>query len=330
MRRLIARFRTLSRRDERGAVAITAALVMVSLLGCGAIAVDVGAIYAARAQVQNGADAAALAVAQDCAKNGTGACSANATSTAQTYANGNANTGITQVAPPTFPTANTVQTSVQAADAGGTGVGLFFAKIFGIDRIGVPATATATWGGPSSGPTAFPLVFEACAFNLDGSPQVLDIHTGGCDNHNPSGQNAPGQFGWLDQTSGTCSSDVTVGSTTSGNTGVAFPGTGNCDAVLATWKTEILAGQPAIAILPIYSNYTGSGTNATYTISSFVAFRVLGWSFSGGRNFHNTGTPSCTGSCNGIIGQFVHYVTLDPDYTPGGPNNGANVAYLVK
>ena len=57
------------RRDDRGAVAIIVALLLGSgvLLGMGALVVDVGQIYQERAELQNGADAAALAVAKSCA-----------------------------------------------------------------------------------------------------------------------------------------------------------------------------------------------------------------------------------------------------------------------
>jgi Flp pilus assembly protein TadG len=74
MRRLgkLARFdsRTSTKgpHSEKGAVAIIVAVLMVAVLGCAAIAVDVGAMYAEKAQIQNGADATALAIAGDCAK----------------------------------------------------------------------------------------------------------------------------------------------------------------------------------------------------------------------------------------------------------------------
>ena len=42
--------------------------MLVVLLGVGALVIDVGALYAERRQLQNGADAAALAVAADCAE----------------------------------------------------------------------------------------------------------------------------------------------------------------------------------------------------------------------------------------------------------------------
>jgi hypothetical protein len=55
----------------------------------GALVVDVGQIYGEQRELQNGADAAALAVAQGCAL-GPSSCDTSTTGTALTYANGNA------------------------------------------------------------------------------------------------------------------------------------------------------------------------------------------------------------------------------------------------
>ena len=71
--------------DERGAVSVIVALLMVPLLGFAAVAIDVAAMYAEQQQLQTGADAGALAIAQDC---GRGACGATH-GTAQTFATSN-------------------------------------------------------------------------------------------------------------------------------------------------------------------------------------------------------------------------------------------------
>jgi Flp pilus assembly protein TadG len=47
--------------NERGAISVIVAILLVTLLGFVAIAVDVGVIYSERAQLQNGADASAIA-----------------------------------------------------------------------------------------------------------------------------------------------------------------------------------------------------------------------------------------------------------------------------
>jgi hypothetical protein len=80
-------------RDDSGAIAVMAALLIsVALLGIGAFVTDAGSWYAEKGQLQNGADSAALAVAQTCASQPT--CS---TSVAGSYANANANDGATTV-----------------------------------------------------------------------------------------------------------------------------------------------------------------------------------------------------------------------------------------
>ena len=55
--------------------------MLVVLIGVGALVIDSGALYAERRQLQNGADAAALAVAQDCADGHCGRATAARTST---------------------------------------------------------------------------------------------------------------------------------------------------------------------------------------------------------------------------------------------------------
>ena len=84
------RLKLIRREDaERGAVAVIVAIMMVVILGCAAIAIDVSAMWAEKRQLQNGADAGALAIAQNCAR---GACGTPST-TAQTYAVANRNDG---------------------------------------------------------------------------------------------------------------------------------------------------------------------------------------------------------------------------------------------
>jgi Flp pilus assembly protein TadG len=73
-------------RDDGGAIAVLVAVLIGAgvLFGMGALVIDVGQLYENRAELQNGADAAALAVARSCAQ---GTCDP---SKAATYANDNA------------------------------------------------------------------------------------------------------------------------------------------------------------------------------------------------------------------------------------------------
>lgn len=73
-------------RDERGGVAVLVAVLISGgvLLGVGALALDVGQLYQNRAELQSGAEAAALAVARSCV------ASTCAPGVAPQYANANA------------------------------------------------------------------------------------------------------------------------------------------------------------------------------------------------------------------------------------------------
>lgn len=78
-------------RRERGAVAvITAIIVMFVAVGMLALSVDLGRITYDRAKLQNGADAAALAIAADCAGQAASGCSSTPSSQIQQLVNANA------------------------------------------------------------------------------------------------------------------------------------------------------------------------------------------------------------------------------------------------
>lgn len=180
MRRL-----TLPRQDD-GAVAVMTALLALVLFGMAALVVDAGAFYAERRELQNGADAAALAVAADCA---TGACGAYAT-TSGAYADANAideQSGVEEVCGSVSPLPLCGEPPEAAAGhdfvrvrtltddgAGGDEVPWVFGTILEGDEDGttVHAEATVVWGAPSSLESAVPVTMSACeweAFTSDGA-----------------------------------------------------------------------------------------------------------------------------------------------------------------
>jgi Flp pilus assembly protein TadG len=86
----------LLRRDERGVVAVLVGLLISGvMLGLGALVIDVGQLYQNRAELQGGADAAAIAVAKSCIY--TTCTASGALSTAVTYAGENATGGVAGV-----------------------------------------------------------------------------------------------------------------------------------------------------------------------------------------------------------------------------------------
>ena len=301
---------------ERGAAAVLIALLMVVLLGFGAIAIDVGNLYATKAKLQNGADAGALAIAQDCATRGTSLCTPAAPGKALQLARANADGGLANAAAPTFPNPGTVVVDVSAQDAGGSGVSLGLAKIFGVNRADVKAESTAKWGSPSGGTVTLPVTFSECQFDLSGAIQVLPIHgTTTCVSSSPSGHIIPGGFGWLQSDTGKCGATISLANPlVPSKQGVSEPG--QCSAVFDSLENQVI-------ILPVFDDVDSNGN---YHIKGFAAFQLLGFNFPG-HSWNNNGSPSCKGSCKGLIGKFVQFTSLS-NFTLGGPDLGAKVVRL--
>lgn len=277
MRRLISgRFKS-----ERGAVAVLVAVLLVPLIGFAAIAVDVGALYAERAQLQNGADAAALAIAQKCAKQ---VClpadSATMGSTvAQVLADSNANDLNAAVDSVTISLGNTVDVNLKTKTVDGTfAIKHFFAGLIGITESAVGAKAQAVWGSPMNG-RLFPLAISLCNFTqVVGTPDPV---TGAV-----TGANVTVAFKGLDTK--TCSNSQT-GAALSGGWGWLGPDDNvSCRIQLTTDSTVLFstgASQPngcslasyfgAIAYVPIYGEETT--TKGYFKLLGIAAFKLSGY-----------------------------------------------------
>lgn len=319
--------------DERGAVSIITAFLMVGLLGFTALVVDVGLLYAERAQLQNGADAAALAVAQTCARDISGAACANPSTVADSLANKNALDGLSNVQSIQLDRAGgtvTVTTGAQEAGNDPNTVSLFFADALGIPTAEVGARSSVQWGSPKAGRTPFPLAFSICQVEgrVGGALQRLQSHgtsggNAGC-NYGPNGAPVPGGYGWIVQDAGLCGGTVDI-RVAEGGSDTGNDGPSNCGPTLNHWASEITAGRDITVLLPLFTAVSGTGSGATYSLKAFAAFNVKGWKFGGNDlppvSFRNTsthaGSLACTGSCRGIIGKFVKYVSLEDGYELG-------------
>ncbi|MGP0221885.1 MULTISPECIES: pilus assembly protein TadG-related protein [unclassified Paenarthrobacter] len=326
---------------ERGAATVLVAAMMVALLGFAALAVDVGALYAEKAQLQNGADAAALAIATDCAG---GSCG-DSTATGNQFANNNSNDN-TSGATVSFPAATTVRVVTNARDsAGENSFSLFFARVLGFETTQVDAEAEASWGAPSSA-TTLPWTVSECVFKKYLSPtQLASLNSTGTFTGDPTpthlllryDENAPtvpgcaaqngyqpGGFGWLVTDTG-CSTDISLDSTVNGQTGNHYPNNAACNSVLTS-----LLDEPKL--IPLFSTATGNGSNAKYTLIGFAAFQVTGYKFSGSGAVVDPLAPSCNGNCRGLQGYFTRFVSLEEGMqaTTGVPNYGASVVSLTE
>ena len=303
---------------ERGAVAMIVAVLLVPIMGFAAIAVDVGALYAERAKLQTAADAAALAVAHDCAL---GTCG-NMQATAQQLVT--ANVGDGDAAPPqlgSHPSTVTV--------TGSNPVEHWFAPVIGIDSTKVAATATVAWGAPGGGTAALPLIFSLCEWNAQtggGLPSSTVERTisfpktsdTGCTGSN--GLFVPGGFGWLKTGGSSCKATSRV----NGNAD-SEPGN-NPSQGCSTG--DFTALQNKTVLLPIFDRSGLTGTNAWYHVYGYAAFEIHGYYFGGQFKWNSP----CGGNDRCISGLFKQYVEPSDAffYDSTAPAMGAWILRLVR
>jgi Flp pilus assembly protein TadG len=302
-------------RDERGAIGVLIAVFIGGgvLLGMGALAIDVGRLYQNRAELQNGADAAALAVAKSCAS---GTC---VTGLAGPIANANASNltagqaavdlvcgtgslGAGCVSPllacPANPAAGTNYVDVRTST--GTPSGLL-PPIFARTLLGngsysgtnVKACAQAEWGPPATASTVA-FTISACEWDkatnqgvafappppypplpASSFDRVLKIHTTKSNTGCPTEPAGADAPGNFGWTddSGTCS--VTISNNSyGGNTGTSAS---------QACKTALQNDQAnkTLIFVPVYTKVTGNGTNAVFTLKGFAAFVITGYHLPG-------------------------------------------------
>jgi Flp pilus assembly protein TadG len=306
-------------RDERGAVAVMVAVLLVPLMAFAAIAVDVAGMWSEHQQLRNGADAGALAIAQNC---GSGACGTTAV-TAQQLADANhIGAGATGAVVSLSASQVTVRATATRAH--------LFAPVLGMKSSQLSAQATVAWGSPNGGTSALPLAFSWCEWKQQTGgglptgttpttiyfPKTSDT---GCTG--PSNNFTPGGFSWL-KTSGTCSiSSAIAGPDLLVDPGISAPSSCSNDYIVSLQNKPVL--------LPIFDRVAGTGSGATYHVFGYAAFILSGY-YLGGQ--YSSGKPApCSGNDRCIQGYFTKFVDLTEafTYSAGAPALGASVIELT-
>lgn len=327
--------------EERGAVAVIVALLLVVLIGMGAVVIDVGALYQERRELQNGADAGALAIAENCVRGSCGATGA----TAATFADLNSNdlTSAAVVALPGDRGAKSVTVTTTTREANGdTFLTHWLAPVLGVKSTTVAARATAMWGAVSGGPV-LPLTFGRCEFDRlvptgvpsepgAGTAQIL-FHDGNPDDpcSGRAGGDFPGSFGWLDPDASGCTASLSVDQTATTDTGNSLPGTCK-DRFDHAKQTAAYPDHLAktVVLIPIFDSASGVGNNGVYHVYGFAEFFVTGWYFGSQYYYPNPKTKApCGGDQRCIQGYFVRYVDVGAVTTEPAPDLGATTFGLV-
>jgi hypothetical protein len=310
--------------DERGAVAVFVAVLTLVIMGCGAIVLDVGALYQERRELQSGADAAALAVAQDCAVDTCDPSTAPG-GTADTYGDANALDGDSNIAEicgvgpglPDVPCTNPpdipenakgwvqVTTSTRDAYRNLNRISFGFARVLGHEGNTLVARTTVAWGSAGGMATA-PLMFSACEYfaqveNIGfapGPPYDVEANApywtrvyfgadSGGGNYVPEGcdDNPANQ----DQPGGFgwLDTDSNDGESTTCLAYTSEDGTMDADTGTNVVKDDGEYCYPKVGevnFFPYYYLSSGTGSGAEYEVADYGAFYVTGYSFGGNKS----------------------------------------------
>lgn len=354
MRRMMRGLRVL-RRDERGASAVVIGISLTMLMGFVGFAVDGGSFYQERRELQTGADAGALAIAEDC---GFGlACDyGSASATAAAYANANASDGLAGIQSLDLNLAESkVTVTTETLTTGGSNIfPPFFMQVLGFNGSTVWARATAVWGYPR-GLTTLPLIISDCEWDkfggtlyvdpppsgFDPGPTTILFHDGNSteDCNAEAGQDAdgdgklPGGFGWLD-TDGGCEATIQEDDWISGDPG-SSPSTGCSASVFES----IALGQTVL--IPYFDDVlacSGSEPQCTelglesgkkwYHVAGFGALYVTGYNFAGLYKETMTGSLPCSGDERCIAGYFTTASATEGEL--GGEFRGVVIVKLTE
>jgi hypothetical protein len=305
-------------RNETGAIGVLIAVLLGAgvLFGMGALVVDTGQLYQNRAELQNGADAGAIAVAKSCI---------NATCTpsiATQYANANASkltggiaavnqvcgTGSLGGCPastgvitdcPSPPPAGTnyvdVHTSTKLQNGSTLLPPVFSRALPGNGNYKgstVYACAQAEWGAPSTA-TTIGVTISACSW---------DVYTSQGTSYAPPPPYPPNPLPSasfdrvlrLHTTSSSTSCPTEpAGADAPGNFGWTSDPLSNCTVTISNGtyggSTGASVGQDCgdvinsawlhqtLVFIPVYTSVTGTGGNTTFTLKGFAAFVITGY-----------------------------------------------------
>jgi len=352
---------------DSGAVAVIVAILLpVVLLGFGALVLDVGSLYAEKRQLQNGSDAAALAIAASCAK---GSCTDPGTgapdSTAQTYGNANDNSGGANVervcglgagliACPvgeTIPSGlGYVRVRLQTGSVSGPGVmPPLLGRALGssYDGTTVHAVSTVAWGVPKTIASALPLTVSTCEVpDVSSLPQLTSSST--VADLLGAMPTATESVIYLHDTTGASGCPA-------GPSGGDLPGgfgwlssTSGCNAVTddGIWYSDKTGVPPPsvcdpsdfssligkVIYIPVFIATNGlNGSNGSYEMGAPAAFLLTGYSVVGQYTYKSiiTGKYPCSGQATCISGFFVNAPYGGGGELTSGASNGVLSVQLV-
>lgn len=318
-------------KEENGVIAPVTALLMVALLGMAAFAIDTAMLYSEHAQLQNGADASALAIAESCAGGLHLATCQKDLANANALAGANAVDGFTEVVSSkvkTGTTGGTVDVEVQSLSADSKKhFSLVFARVLGLETVDMRTYAQASFSGYSRA-HVLPLAFSQCESDpgLTKGLQFFPAHgnaTKSLCSSKASGLEIPGGFGWLrhDVLNGSCYLQIVVSSDYKSDVG-GIPA--DCKPTFDGFKSSLQADKTVEVLVPIYNKVSGTGADAMFHIEAFAQISLRGWHFNGETYLTTDATAKrdslkLNAADYGLFATYIKKVSLAEAAVLGGP-----------
>ena len=354
---------------DDGLIAIIGALVIAGglMIGMLAMTVDVGRLFVERRALQNGADAAALALADDCAR-GQSACTsgAPAVTRATAFANANAADGTSQVtavcgtaplpacaglrahawecqSPPVSSSYVRVRTATREQDGTSVVPPVFSDAMSGGAGTGLWACAQAAWGSARTAGSVVPFAISVCDYARNGTLVAVSFANNGStractmvDNDGVTHSYASALTGFTYFTKPGSSFDcitpvpVSIGDVL---TRQNVASTQQVCGVQPTPRLNALIGQTIY--LPIVGDVQTNGQGSyPFRVVAFAAVVLRGYFLQNAQT--SGGTPpspswaskGCRSGVSCLYGSFTTGVTVG-DISTGTPNTGVTVVQLI-
>jgi Flp pilus assembly protein TadG len=272
-----------SARDERGAVAVVVAILLVVLFGFAAFALDTGNAWQSRRHLITATDAAALAAAREFALGQNGCAGTDDAMVGANFA------GSSVEACTASTTSGPGYVTVRASHD----VEWNFARIFGLTSGTIHSSTTAAWSNPLGLKGLRPLglcanVPELADWLASGptgpSGTVRIMYTK--DHPDDCGGTAPGNWGVQDFNGGNNSNNETRDWLENGYPDLVKKGSwipGNTGSFSNSLSSELsmLVSSGQSFTLPVFSSVTGNGSNASFHIVEFVGVKLVGYQATG-------------------------------------------------
>jgi hypothetical protein len=347
--------------DQDGAVAITVAILLVVLLGIGAFVLDIGNLYWERRQLQNAADAAAMAAAQELVLGGTHDA---AYSVARQYANANNSRGAYVHHSDFEVLPDRVRVTAQTGTYDDPGVlTSILAGVLNVANYSTQATAAVQMDSNVGGGKTIPIAI--CEDNWkhwtnggatlpSGPPPHIisfavpephwDPVNKDCGNPGASeNETYAGGFAFLERIGGDgpdkCYASTTADGKAPGEPGNNLVASSTCSAQdVVNLLIDVIDNDETV-LIPIFYGYEGQGSKGQFKIMGYGGFKLEGFKIlSSGGGLSPDRYPSgvnwnavgCNNPKSCLMGYYTHFVALGDAVSGGDDDYGARVLGFIE